>query len=64
MFKKYTKLSPQEYILNFKIEKAAVLLTTTDLKIGDISRSVGYSNTLLFSKTFKTRDTNKLSCSS
>lgn len=53
MFKKYTKLSPQEYILNFKIEKAAVLLTTTDLKIGDISRSVGYSNTLLFSKTFK-----------
>lgn len=53
MFKKYTKLSPQEYILNFKIEKAAVLLTTTDLKIGDISRSVGYPNTLLFSKTFK-----------
>ena len=53
MFKKYTKLSPQAYILNFKIEKAAVLLATTDLKIGDIARSVGYSNTLLFSKTFK-----------
>ncbi len=53
MFKKYTKLSPQEYILNFKIEKAVVLLTTTDLKIGDIARSVGYPNTLLFSKTFK-----------
>lgn len=53
IFKSYTNLSPQEYILNFKMEKAAVLLTTTNLKIGDISRSVGYNNTLLFSKTFK-----------
>lgn len=53
IFKKYTRLSPQAYILNFKIEKAAILLATTDLKIGDIARSVGYSNTLLFSKTFK-----------
>ncbi|WP_394886710.1 AraC family transcriptional regulator [Clostridium butyricum] len=53
IFKKYTNMSPQEYILKLKIEKACELLVTTNLKIGDISRSVGYIDTLLFSKTFK-----------
>lgn len=53
IFKKHVNKSPQEYILSLKIEKAATLLSTTDLRIGDISRSVGYSDTLLFSKTFK-----------
>lgn len=53
IFKKYVNKSPQEYILGLKIEKAAFLLTTTNLRVGDISRSVGYNDTLLFSKTFK-----------
>lgn len=53
IFKKHIHISPQEYILNLKIEKASSLLTTTTLKIGDIARSVGYNDTLLFSKIFK-----------
>lgn len=53
IFKKYTQMSTQEYILNFKMDKAATLLATTSLKIGDVARSVGYTNPLLFSKTFK-----------
>lgn len=53
IFKKYTKMSTQEYILNLKMEKASSLLSTTNLKIGDIARSVGYHDPLLFSKTFK-----------
>lgn len=53
VFKKSLNTSPQEYILNLRLEKAAELLSTTSLTIGDISRSVGYNDTMLFSKTFK-----------
>lgn len=53
IFKRNLNLSPQEYILNLKLEKASELLSTTSLTIGAISRSVGYNDTMLFSKTFK-----------
>ena len=53
LFKKYDNISPQEYILKLKFEKACELLTTTSLRIGDIARTVGYHDPLLFSKTFK-----------
>lgn len=53
LFKKFINKSPQEYLLAFRMEKAASLLTDTTLKISDISRSVGYTDALLFSKTFK-----------
>ena len=53
IFKKHVHNSPQKYILNLKMEKAALLLTTTTLRVGDVSRSVGYNDTLLFSKNFK-----------
>lgn len=53
LFKKYVNLSPQEYIQSLKFEKAAYLLSSTNLRISDISRSIGYTDPLLFSKTFK-----------
>jgi AraC-type DNA-binding domain-containing proteins len=53
IFKKFISKSPQEYLLAFRMEKAASLLINSTLKIGDISRSVGYTDALLFSKTFK-----------
>lgn len=53
IFKKFINKSPQEYLLAFRMEKAASLLIDSTLKIGDISRSVGYVDALLFSKTFK-----------
>lgn len=53
LFKKYVNKSPQEYILYLKFEKASDLLLTTELKIGDIARSIGYSDIFLFSKNFK-----------
>jgi YesN/AraC family two-component response regulator len=53
LFKHYLNKSPQEFLLNLRIEKACFLLTNSSLKIGDISRSVGYNDVLLFSKTFK-----------
>ncbi|MCB2294494.1 AraC family transcriptional regulator [Clostridium algoriphilum] len=53
LFKKFTNKSPQEYLLSLRMEKAASLLIDSNLKISDISRSVGYTDALSFSKTFK-----------
>jgi YesN/AraC family two-component response regulator len=53
LFKEYLSLSPQTFLIEFRINKACDLLQNTSLNIGDISRSVGYQDTLLFSKTFK-----------
>lgn len=53
LFKKFLNKSPQEYLLSLRIEKAASLITDSQLRISDISRSVGYADPLLFSKTFK-----------
>jgi len=53
IFKKYFNVSPQEYLIHFRINKACSLMKDPNLTIGDISRSVGYDDPLLFSKTFK-----------
>jgi len=53
LFKKYMNISPQEYLLNLRIDKACELMSNNILTIGDISRSVGYEDPLLFSKMFK-----------
>lgn len=53
LFKKFINNSPKEYLLSLRMEKATSLLTNSTLKISDISRSVGYTDSLLFSKTFK-----------
>ncbi len=46
-------ISPQEYLLSLKMEKACNLLTNLQLSIGDVSRQVGYEDQLTFSKIFK-----------
>lgn len=53
LFKSFVKLSPQQYLIIFRLEKACDMMKTTNLSVGDISRSVGYSDPLQFSKTFK-----------
>ena len=53
LFKKNLDLSPQEFLLRFRMNKACELLKHAELSIGDISRSVGYLDPLTFSKTFK-----------
>lgn len=53
IFKEKIKVSPQEFLLNFRIKKACVLLENKSLAIGDVSRSVGYADQLIFSKIFK-----------
>lgn len=55
LFKSITGISPQEYLLDFRIRKACDLLKNTDLTITNISRSVGYEDSLYFSRLFKNK---------
>lgn len=52
LFNQKLKISPQKYLLNFRIEQARILLSTTDLFIKDVAASVGYEDSLAFSKMF------------
>lgn len=53
IFKEELNLSPQQYIINFRINKAVELLNNQELTIAEIARSVGYQDQFIFSKTFK-----------
>lgn len=52
MFIKNLEISPQRYLINLRMYKATLLLKGTKLPIGEVASSVGYSDSLLFSKTF------------
>jgi AraC-like DNA-binding protein len=53
IFKEHFNTSPQDYLINFRLNKACDLMKNPGLSIGDVSRSVGYDDPLLFSKMFK-----------
>jgi len=53
LFKRAIGLPPQQYLLNFRMAKACELLAETECTIGEIARSVGYQDALLFSRMFK-----------
>ena len=53
LFKKFTEMSPQEFLVMLRMEKACELLAHTGLSVGHVSRSVGYNDPLLFSKMFR-----------
>ena len=45
--------SPQEFLISYRMTKAAELLKLTELSVADIGRAVGYENQLHFSRAFK-----------
>lgn len=53
IFKDTIGKSPQEFLLSYRMSKAAELLKLTDLSISDIGNAVGYLNQLHFSRAFK-----------
>ncbi|WP_099716533.1 AraC family transcriptional regulator [Clostridium sp. Maddingley MBC34-26] len=53
LFKEMVGVTIQDYLISFRINKAKEMMKDRQLSIGDISRSVGYDNPLIFSKTFK-----------
>ena len=52
IFIKNLGISPQRYLINLRMYKATLLLKGTKFPIGEVANSVGYSDSLLFSKTF------------
>ncbi len=53
IFKETIGKSPQEFLMSYRMVKAAELLKLTDLTISDIGNAVGYPNQLHFSRAFK-----------
>ena len=46
-------VSPQEFQMNFRMERAGNLLRSTDNPVGMIAAELGYSDALAFSKSFR-----------
>lgn len=54
LFQTYKGVSPQQYILELKMTTAAYYLKNTDISIGEAAQSVGYGDSRVFNKAFKT----------
>lgn len=53
IFRKQMGISPQEYLMQYRMDKAQDLLLETDISVQEIALRVGYENALTFSKIFK-----------
>lgn len=53
IFRDATGKSPQEFLISYRMSKAAELLKLTELAIRDISNAVGYPSQLHFSRAIK-----------
>ena len=51
--KKLVNLSASEFIRHIRLQKAAILLRTTDLNISEVADKVGYADSNYFSRSFK-----------
>ena len=54
IFRLSTGKTPQRFLMNYRMVKAAELLASTELPVSEIGASVGYENPLHFSRAFKT----------
>jgi AraC-like DNA-binding protein len=53
LFSDILNVSPQNYLINFRLQKACDLLVNSGLSIHEVSNSIGYTDPFLFSKVFK-----------
>ena len=56
MFKKYTGVSPGQYILQLRIARAKELLISSDKSIKEISYELGFQSIFYFSNMFKKKE--------
>lgn len=52
LFKGFAGVSPKEYLTQFRMTQASILLIETDLSISTIAGSVGFEDRLYFSRVF------------
>lgn len=55
LFRERTGKTPTDWLLDHRLSKAKALMRATDLKIGEIARSVGFDDQLYFSRKFHER---------
>lgn len=53
IFNKYLKTSPISYLVNYRLKRAAMLLTTTENSVYSIAHDVGFENAGYFCRKFK-----------
>ena len=53
IFKRALDVPPRQYLLHFRMSKACEFLNTGKYTVGEVARSVGYKDPLLFSRMFK-----------
>lgn len=53
LFKKHAKISPHNYVMRLKLNKAGRLLLTTELPIKTIAKAVGFEDPFHFSRNFR-----------
>ncbi len=52
-FKKVTKMTPVEYLIDYRIKKSCLLIKNSDLNIIDIAFETGFNNLSNFNRNFK-----------
>jgi AraC-like DNA-binding protein len=55
IFKKYTNISPQDHLINYRIERACDLMMNRKYTISQVAHMVGYNEPIVFSTMFKRR---------
>ncbi|NLJ32176.1 MAG: AraC family transcriptional regulator [Clostridiales bacterium] len=53
LFMQHISMSPNEYLMRFRISKGAELLGSGRLSVGEVAYSTGFSDQLYFSRVFK-----------
>lgn len=53
VFKELTGVSPKQYIINFRLQKAKELMCNTNLNIRQIASLIGFDDQLYFSRLFR-----------
>ncbi len=53
IFTKYIGVSPQKYLVDYRLEKAKTLMSTGGYSVSEVAMSVGYDDVFAFSKIFK-----------
>ncbi len=46
-------VTPRQYLIRWRMERATTLLATTDLALGEIAQQVGYESEAAFSRTYR-----------
>jgi AraC-like DNA-binding protein len=53
LFRKATGMSPMDYFIHLKLQKACLQLHSTEIKIKNIALEIGYEDPYYFSRLFK-----------